>query len=1122
MHLLASGQKRLFPSPQALLIMRLTAFLLTAAVLQVSARGSAQITLAEMNAPLAQVLQSVKQQSGYDLFYDEDLVKQKGKPVDIDVRNVTVEQALDLIFRSQPLTYTLAGRIISVKERETPVPLPAAVPPPNDIHGRVTDSLGNPLAGASVTVKGSKRGTATNEKGEFDLKGIGDAETLVISFSGFETRKITVHGKDGWQIVLSRSNSQLDQVQVIAYGTTTERLNTGNVTTVTSKDIEQQPVSNPLLALEGRVPGLLITQSNGLPGGGITTRIQGQNSLAMGNDPLYVIDGVPYISQMLSTVNGGPLGQSGGAAIGYIPPGGGNPLSYINPSDIESISVLKDADATAIYGSQAANGAILITTKKGKAGPTKVDVKVQDGLGQETRRLHLLNTQQYLGMRHEALNNDGITPSLANGDYDLLLWDTTRYTDWQKVLLGGTARYTNVNAGVSGGTMNTQFLIDGTYHRETTVFPGDFADQKGAVHFNVNNSSSNNKFHVQFSGNYMIDDNKLPQLDFTQDAIELAPDAPALYNSSGGLNWEPTSSGTTTFYNPLGGLYNTYSNKTNNLISNANIGYVIARGLDIGSSFGYTNLQTNEIIAFPLMAIAPDQQAYRTRSAVYSSNNVNSWIVEPQAHWKKAFGKGKLDVLVGSTFLQRNSNGQQLYGSGYNSDQVLQDILAAGSVIVNSTVIAQYNYNAVFGRVNYNWSDKYIVDLTARRDGSSRFGPSSQFHDFESAGLAWIFTQEDFFKQNFAFLSFGKLKGSFGTTGSDQIGDYQFLNLYYPTSAGIAYQNSTGLAPGGLTNPYLAWEETRKLEAGLDLGFVKDRVLFSATYIHNRSSNELLPYALPLITGFGGINENFPATLQNNEWELSLMSKTIKTANFSWTSSLNLTIPKNKLVSFPDLASSSYADSYIIGQPVNIVRAFHLLGVDPATGVYKFQSKTDPFNPVYPDDATKLINTNPTFYGGFQNTFTFKGFQLDFLFQFVKQTGLNFLYYFNAPIAGQFNGGLGNEPMQVLDRWQKPGDVAAFQKYTTTYNWFQQSADASSSDAAYSEASYVRLKNLAFSWQLPEKLRKGAHMQTCKIYLAAQNLLTFTDHYKGLDPETQSELSVPPLRVVTLGIQVGL
>jgi hypothetical protein len=543
--------------------------------------------------------------------------------------------------------------------------------------------------------------------------------------------------------------------------------------------------------------------------------------------------------------------------------------------------------------------------------------------------------------------------------------------------------------------------------------------------------------------------------------------------------------------------------------------------LELKSSFGYTNLQTNELLTSPLIAQRPERRPTAKRGATYTNNSVISWIMEPQVNYNRVDGKGKLGVVVGATIQQKNSNGFSWGGSGYNSDQALADINSASSVVVRSTVISVYKYNGLYGRINYNWQDKYIVDLTARRDGSSRFGPQSQFHNFGSAGVAWLFAQENFVRNNFPILSFGKLRASFGTTGNDQIGDYQFLNLYVPytQNVGTPYQNTASLIVNSLPNPYLQWEETRKLQSGIDLGLFKDRVLFTANYAYNRSSNQLLTYLLPTITGFGGIAENFPATVQNTAWEFTLSAMNIRTKNFTWSSSLNLTIPRNKLVAFPNLDKSSYSKSLFIGQPVSIIQAYHFLGVNDTTGEYQFADfhGNTTNSPDYYKDRTALINTLPKFYGGFQNSFSYKGVQLDFLFQFVKQLGPNYFF-------GLYPGTKAvNQPVSVLNRWQKAGDQTRIQRYNSDFalsnSWF----NATQSDAGFSDASYIRLKSLSLSWQLPEKWRQKAHLQNGRVYVHGENLLTFTN-YKGMDPENKSAYynMLPPLRVLTIGLQIGL
>jgi len=571
---------------KGILIMKFTAFLLLVFCMQVSANVfSQQVTLKQKNASLETVLKAIRKQTGYTLLYSNEVIN-KSKPVSVDFNKTPLSEALDQLFNEQPLTYTLDEKTILVKEKQPGI-LDKIKSVLNldkiEVTGRVVGDDGQPLSGATVIVKNGSNSTGTYANGYFTLKNVDPNASIVITFIGYEKLEIPAKANLG-TIKMTVAQSKLDEVKIIAYGQTTERLSVGNSTTINAKAIEKQPVSNPILALEGRVPGLFIQQASGVSGTGVTVRIQGQNSLKNGNEPFYVVDGVPYASQNLQNLISFGAGASGAST------GESYPLSYINPSDIESISILKDADATAIYGSRAANGAIIITTKKGKAGATKVNFDLQQGLGQVTRTLPVLNTQQYLVMRHEALRNDGLTVQPSDIDINGT-WDTTRNTNWQKVLIGNTAQYANLNGNISGGTANTQYFVGGTFHRETTVFPGDFDDKKAMLHFSLNSSSSNNKFKFQLSANYSYDDNHLPGQDYTQIATKQAPDAPPLYNADGSLNWALDNNGNATWRNPLYSIYNEYRSQANNLIANSVLSYQILPGLDIRSSVGYTNQQ---------------------------------------------------------------------------------------------------------------------------------------------------------------------------------------------------------------------------------------------------------------------------------------------------------------------------------------------------------------------------------------------------------------------------------------------------------------------------------------------------------------------------------------------------
>ncbi|HVS97611.1 MAG TPA: TonB-dependent receptor plug domain-containing protein, partial [Puia sp.] len=632
---------------------KLTMLFLTAACLQVSARSAAQgISLSLKDAPLQKAFALLEKQSGYTFFFNEEWMTQ-ARPVTLKIEHTTLEKALQLCFAGQPFSYEIVNRTVVIKQKTaassgaTPDSSPANGGPPIDVKGRIVNENGEPVL-ASILVKGTNKGTTSNTTGYFELKKVDPNAVLIISAANIETREIALNGKsDLGAISVKMKTSPLDQVQIIAYGTSSVREQTGNVTTVKGEDIAKQPVTNPLLAIEARVPGLFITQSSGIPGSGVTTRVQGQNSILAGNDPLYVVDGVPYPSQMLTTTIGAGILTSSGGSVVYAPGGHGNPLNYLNPDDIESIEVLKDADATSIYGSRAANGAILITTRKGKAGQSRVDVNCQSGWGKITRSVPVMNTRQYLAMRTQALQNDKLTPNV-NSDFDLTLWDTTRYTDWVKTLIGGTAGYLNANASVSGGSNNVQYLIGTTYQKQTNVFPGNFADKRGDVHFNINSTSVNQRFRLQLNGTYLTDDNKLPKNDFTALAYTLPPNAPSLYNADGTLNWAPNTkgNGNSSWTNPLSYLSTLYENQTDNLIGSSQLGYTVLPGLEISSRFGYNTLQTNEYAPSYLLSSKPESRPTSSRQTNYSNSTIRTWLVEPQITFRKRIGNGTIDVLL--------------------------------------------------------------------------------------------------------------------------------------------------------------------------------------------------------------------------------------------------------------------------------------------------------------------------------------------------------------------------------------------------------------------------------------------------------------------------------------------
>ena len=1083
-------------------IMKLTVAILIIGLTQVSAAINAQITIKEKNIPLQTALKTISHQSGYDFIYSDQVFKD-AHPISLNLSNASIETALNLCFKDQPLTYRIEDKTVMVRRKiisdtKTVANNIANVPQAHDVLIHVTDSTGQPLSGASVLVKGTKQGGSTDAQGNITLAGVTGDEILAISFSGYESQEISIGNRSSIIVLLRQSTNILDETQVIAYGTTTRRFSTGNISTVKAEDIEKQPVSNPLLALEGRVSGMMITQQTGVPGGAISVQLRGQNSIANGNDPLYIVDGVPYPSQLLTNLGGS------NSTITM----GGSPMNFINTPDIERIEVLKDADATAIYGSKGANGVVIITTKKGAKGKTKLNINLYSGIGKVPKMLSLLGTGQYLQMRKEAFTNDGATPTpTAYGGADLLVWDSTRHTDWQKVLIGGNAIYTDAQASALGGGMQTQYLIGGSYHKESTVFPGDFSDQKGSIHFNIANQSLNRKFNITLNGSYVNNNGNLLNTDLTSN-IYLAPNSPNIYNKDGSLNWENS-----TWQNPFSELTRKLKSNTNNLIGNIILSYKVLKNLELKVTGGYTNIQTNEILTLPTGYFDPAITNI-SGSASFSNNTMQSLIVEPQANYSYILGKGHISILLGSTYQQTINQGYLINASGYTSDLLLESIKSAPAISIASETNNHYRYAALFSRINYQWNQKYIMNLTARRDGSSRFGPDKRFANFGAVGAAWIFSEERYIRTILPFLSFGKFRFSYGNSGNDQIGDYKYLDLYTPVQ--YPYQGTSGILPNSLFSPDLAWERNKKLEGGLELGFFKDRMLLSGSYYRNRSSNQLMGYTLPSFIGFYSILRNLPALVENKGWELELNTINITNTNFSWKSSANITIPRNKLLKFPNYTGSSY----VIGEPITAQKVYSYLKVDPESGVYQFNdSKGNPtINPSSATDLIDLVNTAPAFFGGLQNSIKYRKLSIDIMFQFVSQKGLNPSVNF-PNLAGRVNTSILQNDYN--DRWSQPGDHATIQKFSQSFSSKAYTAYTliTRSNYAYVDASFIRLKNVSISYQLPKEWIKKLKMNNCRFFLQGQNLITFTD-YDGLDPENQSMTHLPPLRVLTAGIDL--
>ncbi|WP_165761340.1 SusC/RagA family TonB-linked outer membrane protein [Niastella koreensis] len=1092
--------------------MKLTAVLVLITSLSVSANGFSQITLAQKNAPLTNVFKELQKQSGYEFFYSYELLSRQGN-VTVHMKNVSLEDAIREVLKNKPLTFQVVGKTVVIKSAPPEIPITAAptLPMPVNVRGRILDEDNAPVL-ATITVKGSSLSVSSNSRGDFQLNEIDPEATLVISALNIETQEIKLDKRTFLFILVKKKVAELDQSVVIAYGTTTKRLNTGNVGTVTSEELSRQPVFNVLQALEGRVPGMTVSQTTGVAGARTPVQIRGRANFDKdysSDQPLFILDGVPLAANNDGTTS---LTNVFGSATGS----GLSVLAGLNPNDIASIEVLKDADATAIYGSRGANGVILITTKRGASGKTRIDATVNIGINKVTQLPKMLNTQDYLTMRNEAFANDGITKA-NNNAYDLLIWDTTRYTDLAKLLIGNTATVYDVQLGASGGDKLTQYRISGNYHKEGMVWAGDKSAEKAATSFNLHSMTANQRLDFSFTGSYTLNNNNFPGLDLASGLI-LPPNI-RLYDSLGKLAWNEGGYTAAARDNPLAQLRQQYIARVTNLNTNMLISYKLVKGLVLRTSLGYNVTRSDEQRLSPMTSLNPATFLYYG-TAAYATRNLRTWIMEPQAEYKTNISQGKLDVLVGGTLNKRAMEGNLITAVGYTSDQLLTSLSGTAVSNVGATNTAnQYAYDAFFGRINYNWRDKYIVNFTGRRDGSSRFGPDFRFSNFGAVGAAWLFTNEHVFK-HVPWLSYGKLRGSYGNTGNDQIGDYRYFDSW---AAGLTYLDSTTLISTKLFNPYLHWERNTKSEVALELGLFRDRILLTTALYRNLTNAPLVSYPLSGVAGFTNVVTNLEGVqVENKGIEISLSSRNMETKSFKWTTSFNITVPKNQLKKYPNIGKSSYASKYQIGKSLNTIVGYHFAGVDPQTGIGSIDDLNGDNKATAANDFVfNNKKTDPIVYGGLSNTFTYKRLSATVFFQFNKQTGPN--WFFNTTVRGV--GTAYNIPKSGFDHsWQHPGDVADFPRFGTTLGSLTLPNGYYAtffSDRSYSDVSYIRLKNVSISYDLGPELLKRMRFNNLRVFVQGQNLLTFTK-YRDADPETQNFTVLPPMKSVMGGIQLGL
>ena len=1012
------------------------------------------------------------------------------------------------------------------------------------IAGRVTSTEdGLPLPGVSIKVSGSKTGVQTDADGTYTLNVPSGSTTVVFTFIGYRTQTITIGSASTYNVKLASDQQLLNDVVVIGYGSTSKRASTGAISNIKSADIQDRPVTGLDQAMQGQLAGVQVTSSSGTPGGGVTVRVRGVSTLSAGSQPLYVVDGTP-----IQTTSNSQIGFGNGVT---------NPLNDINPADIESIDVLKDASASAIYGSRASNGVVIITTKRGKSGKTNIDLDYYTGFQQTTNKIESLTGPQYVQLLQEAITNryasqigtetyptlaDFMTRSLNRGN---LANDPNTYvtTNWQDQVFQ-SAPISNYNLAINGGNDKTRFNITSGYFDQQGILKGsDYSrfnlrmnlDHNISDKFKVGTSTSFNRS----SSNRINNDNNIYGV--LSSAVLISPAVPT-YNENGTYGRDPYS----TVENPIAAYKEPFNLTTNGrLLSNVYGEYKILPSLTFKTNFGadYQIFHERRFVPSTLNAGAPPTNGSGIETYYSDLNLLN----ENTLTFNKTIGDHSLNVLLGESWQKDNYESAFAAGTNFPGNSIKR--LSAAAVKTSASSDGGSNtLVSFFGRLGYNYKQRYILSATLRTDGSSRFTDGNRFGYFPAVSGAWIVSDEDFMK-NQNILSTVKLRGSWGVTGNNFIGDFLSRTLI---SAGSNFNQVAGLYPSALGDPNLTWEKTKSTDVALDLGILKDRIVLSMDLYYRKTTNLLAILPLAGSSGFTGYQTN-AGSMENKGLELDLHTVNIKSTNFNWTSSLNISFNKNKILSLAN-NNAPYAAgfaSYVqVGEAVGSFRGYKVEGIfqnqaeidalnaaaktktGSPTALYQV-ALTSPGDLKFADlngdgvitgaNQTILGSAQPKFTGGFNNNLSYKSFDLSFFWQFSYGNEI----YNNTRVFAEGMNTIYGQFASVLDRWTPTNTNTEMPRAV----YGDPNSNSRASDRFVENGSYLRLKNVNLGFNLPSSMASRLHMRKVRIFAAAQNLVTVTN-YKGFDPEVSTFnsaplsagtdfLSAPQAKTYTFGVNLG-
>lgn len=967
------------------------------------------------------------------------------------------------------------------------------------IQGTITDDQGEPIPGTTVAVKGTTIGTAADIDGKFSLN-VPERGVLVFSFIGFQNQEITIGNQTVLNVQLTPQVSDLGEVVVVGYGVQRKSDLTGSVSSVGEREIKQVAIASLDQAMQGRASGVQVTQASAAPGGGVSIRIRGGNSINASNEPLYVIDGIPIFPNNATFSPGNT--------------GGGQPqnaLANINPGDIESMEILKDASATAIYGSRGANGVVIITTKRGKAGAINVDFESYYGVQQVARKLPLLNAEEFAIIANEARVGRGLSPIFSPEE---IAGFRNNSTDWQDEVFR-EAPIQNHQVTISGGDSKTRYAISGNYfNQEGVILNSGF--ERGSLRINVD-KTINKKLTVGNSLSISRAVNNQQVTDQTRGgvvngALVFSPTLP-VFDAEGNFIFDNSSiPGSQQVGNPVQDAIETLNKTlTNRVLGNVFLEWKIIDNLMFRASGGI-DYQAGRRDFYAPSTNNRGRNAFG--SALVQTNNVYSPVGTFTLNYDKKFEQSYLTLLGGYESQSQMVDFIGASATNFPTDALGSDNLGLGQIVGTPFSGRDlWRLDSWFGRVNYTLFDKFLFTGTFRADGSSRFGAGNKWGYFPSAAIGYNMSNEPFVN-NINWLSTLKITSSWGLTGNQEIGLYQSLSQLNTQRNAFGSIIAIGLAPGRIPNPDLRWEKTNQVNLGLEIGLIEDRIFFEAAAYYKRTQDLLLPLDLPRTTGFSTILQNI-GSVENKGLEMSVNSTNL-TGAFKWSTNANITFNRNKVLELGPGETFRLApgtgDGHLqignssilqVGSPVGsffglVTDGIYQVGDEIIPGSSSFGS-VGPGDIRYVDvngdgvidnnDRTIIGDPQPKFFYGMNNDFSYKNFDLSI---FIVGSYGNDVWNVNSHELYR-NDGATNNVRGVMNRWTPENPNNEWPSSRTRPFVL--------SDRHIEDASFLRIRTITLGYNLQTS---GINwLRSCRVYLQGQNLFTFTS-YTGFDPEVNS------------------